>query len=214
MSYIENIYICLVAPLLIAVLCTKGRGRRSLTFIVCGMTSCILSSYISTFIAAANNAGILTASMTIAPLVEEVLKILPALFFLLVFEPDNRSITDCVIMISIGFSTFENVCYMTQSGTSRLLHLLIRGFGTGAMHVICGLMVAYGMVYLWDKLWLRVAGIIGLVSAAITYHGIYNILVSQNGAVALIGYIIPVFTAVIIEIIKRSSSTAQKDEAP
>ena len=49
MNYIENVYICLIAPLLIAILCFGGRERRNLLFLLGGMTVCLLSSYISTF---------------------------------------------------------------------------------------------------------------------------------------------------------------------
>ena len=47
MNYIENIYICLAAPLLIVVLCLRGQGKRSILFVLGGMTACLLSS--STF---------------------------------------------------------------------------------------------------------------------------------------------------------------------
>jgi hypothetical protein len=49
------------------------------------------------------------------------------------------------------------------------------------------MIVAFGLLYLWDRIWLRIAGTVGLLAVAITYHGIYNILVSQPGAAALIG---------------------------
>ena len=37
-----------------------------------------------------------------------------------------------------SFATFENVCYLTQNGAGQFVYLLIRGFGTGAMHIVCG----------------------------------------------------------------------------
>ena len=67
MNYIENIYICLAAPLLIAVLCMRGRGKAMNMFVLAGMTVCLLSSYINTFIAAVWGVGALTASVDIAP---------------------------------------------------------------------------------------------------------------------------------------------------
>ena len=33
-----------------------------------------------------------------------------------------------------SFATFENVCYLTQNGAGQFVYLLIRSFGTGAMH--------------------------------------------------------------------------------
>ena len=198
MNYIENVYICLTAPLLIAILCFGGRERRNLLFLLCGMTACLLSSYISTFLAAVQGAELLSASLEIAPLVEECMKLLPVLFWLLIFEPERGRVPGCVLMLALGFATFENVCYLTQNGAASFLHLLIRGFGTGAMHVVCGAILALGMLLLWDRLWLRVAGTAGLLALAVTYHGIYNILVSQTGTAAFVGYFIPIVTSAVI----------------
>ena len=66
------------------------------------------------------------------------------------------------------------------------------------MHVVCALLVTIGIYRLWDKEWLRAVGTLALLAVAITYHGIYNIMVSQTGAAAYIGYIVPLLTAVLI----------------
>ncbi len=198
MNYIENIYLCLAAPLLVAVLCLRGTRRQMLLFLVGGMTVCLISAYISSFLAAVQGADALSASLEIAPLVEEIMKLTPVLFYLLVFEPKREVASDGVLMIAIGFATFENVCYLTQNGAENVLHLLIRGFGTGAMHVVCGEIVSLGLLYLWDHLWLRMTGTVSLLCAAITYHGVYNILVSQTGAVSIVGYLIPLLTAALV----------------
>ena len=203
MNYIENIYICLAAPLLIAIFCLNRMGRPMVMFVLGGMTVCLLSSYISTFVAAVYHIDLLTASITISPIVEEVMKLLPVLYYLLVFEPDADRIPACVVLIAMGFATFENVCYLVQNDTMQIMNLLIRGFGTGAMHVVCGTFLFMGLLLLWDKPWLRAAGTVGLLAVAITYHGIYTMLVLQSGPVALIGYLIPLISAVIIFILNR-----------
>ncbi len=200
MTYIENIFICLAAPLLVAVLCLKEARRRMVIFLLAGMFSCLLSSYISTFIAIVLHADRLSASLEIAPVVEEVMKLFPLLFYLLVFEPRIREASGSMLMIAVGFATFENVCYLTTNGAAQAFHLLIRGFGTGAMHIVCGALVSVGLFYLWDRLWLRAAGTVGLLGLAITFHGIYNILVSQTGIAAWIGYLIPMVTAIALQI--------------
>ena len=66
MNYIENIYICLAAPLLIVVLCLRGQGKRSILFVLGGMTACLLSSYISTFLAVVHGTDAMTASIEIS----------------------------------------------------------------------------------------------------------------------------------------------------
>lgn len=197
MSYIENIYVCLAAPIIISALCMRERGRRMILLVLGGMTVCLLSSYISTFLASLNGLSLMTASLEITPMVEEVMKSLPVFFCLLVFDLKREEIADAVLMTAVGFATFENACYLTNNGADRILHLVIRGFGTGAMHVVTAFLVALGLLYFWDRIWLRVAGTLGLLSVAMTYHGIYNILVSQSGPAAYVGYIIPMVTVVI-----------------
>ena len=194
MNYIENIYICLAVPLLAAMFCAEGKVRQMLLFLMGGMTACLLSSYISTFLAVAAEADRLMAALTIAPLVEEIMKMFPFLFYLLVFEPEKERMSGCALMTAVGFATFENVCFLIQNGASSLLILLIRGFGAGSMHIICGAILAGGTMLLWERLWLRMAGLAGLLSVAVTYHGIFNILVSRPGIPAVVGYLIPAAT--------------------
>ena len=52
MSYIENVFICLAAPVLITAVSGRGQTRRHTLFLLCGMAASLLSSYISTFFAA------------------------------------------------------------------------------------------------------------------------------------------------------------------
>ena len=203
MNYVENVYICLAAPLIIAIVFVRDRGRRLLIFLLSGMTACILSSYISTFLATAMGADTLSASMELAPIVEECMKFLPALFYIMVFEPHKGEGSDSIIMSAIGFATFENVCFMTQNGATELTHLLIRGFGTGAMHVVCASIMAYGFLRVWDREWLRLAGTFALLAMATTFHGCYNVLVAQSARVANIGYAVPLLTTVLILFVDR-----------
>ena len=197
MNSIENTYVCLAAPLLLAILCLKGDGRRSLLFLLAGMTSCLLSAYVSSFAAGIAGIDLLTASHEIAPAVEEVMKSLPLLFYLLIFEPEKKSAISGALRVAVGFATFENVCFLTSYGTTDLPRLLIRGFGTGAMHVVCGMVVAVGLFFLWDRIWLRAVGAFALLCFVITFHAIFNVFVNQSGAVFWIGSAFPL-TLVLI----------------
>jgi hypothetical protein len=79
-----------------------------------------------------------TATAEITPVVEEIMKLLPLLFYLLVFEPEAGAGADAMLVIAVSFATFENVCWLVENGAEQLDFLLLRGFGTGAMHVVCG----------------------------------------------------------------------------
>ena len=192
MTYIENIFICMASPLLVAALCMGRRRLRFFLFGVAGMGVCLLSAYINTFLAAVYQADALAATVEIAPVVEEVMKLLPLVFYLLVFEPEAERIKPAAITAALSFATFENVCYLIQNGACRFSFIFFRGFGTGAMHVLCGLIVGGGLTYAWQRTWLKIAGTCGLLGAAITLHAIYNLLIAYGGTAQYIAYVLPV----------------------
>ena len=90
------------------------------------------------------------------------------------------------ITVALSFATFENVCYLIQNGADRFSFIFFRGFGTGAMHVLCGLIVGGGLTYTWRRTWLKVVGTCGLLGAAITLHAIYNLLIAYALPVLLV----------------------------
>ena len=112
--------------------------------------------------------------------------------YLLVFEPEGDKIKAAAITVALAFATFENVCYLIQNGADRFSFIFFRGFGTGAMHVLCGLIVGGGLAYTWQRTWLKIAGTCGLLGAAITLHAIYNLLIAHGGAAQYVSYALPV----------------------
>ena len=203
MTYIENVFICIFSTLLIAAICMGKRNIRFFLFCFAGMGACLLSAYINTFFAAVYEADAFIATVEIAPVTEEVIKLLPLLFYLLVFEPKPDKIKSAAIISAVSFATFENICYLIQNGTEYFSFIFFRGFGTGAMHVICGALVGSGLVYAWQRTWLKIAGTCGLLGAAITFHAVYNLLIAYGGAAQYIAYALPVL---IMTVWKLSAS--------
>ena len=197
MTYIENVFACVAAPLLIAAICLGKRHIKFFLFCFAGMGSCLLAAYINTFFASVCGATAFEATVEIAPVVEEMLKLLPLLFYLLVFAPRPDEIKGAVLTVAAGFATFENICYLIQNGAEELGFLLIRGFGTGAMHIVCGAIIGSGLVYVWQRAWLKAAGICGLLGAAVTFHGVYNLLVAYGGTAEHIAYSMPVLATAL-----------------
>ena len=191
MTYIENVFACIAAPLLVAALCAGKKHAQFFIFALAGMLSCLLSAYVNTFFAALLDASALDATAEIAPVVEEVMKLMPLLFYLLVFEPEGDRIRSAILVTAAGFATFENVCYLLENGAEDLGFLLIRGFGTGAMHIVCGVIVGYGMVYVWPRGALRAAGSCALLGTAVVFHGVYNLLASYGGRAQYVAYALP-----------------------
>ena len=58
MTYMENIFICMASPLLIAALCMGKRHTGAFLFCFAGMGMCLLSAYLNTFLAALYGADV------------------------------------------------------------------------------------------------------------------------------------------------------------
>ena len=192
MTYIENIFLCLALPLILSLFFMKGRVRRYALFLTVGMAVCLLSAYVSSFFMGQYGVDGTVAAIEITPVCEEVMKLLPLLFFYLIFEPEPKEMPAAAIAIAVGFATFENVCYLIQNGADRFSFIFFRGFGTGAMHVLCGGIVGEGLAYAWQRTWLKIAGTCGLLGAAITFHATYNLLIVYGGAAPYVAYVLPV----------------------
>lgn len=134
MTYIENIFLCLALPMLLSLLFTSGSPRRFTLFVVLGMATCLLSAYVSSFFMGRHQCSAVTTAIEIAPVCEEILKLLPLLLYFLIFEPDSHKLTPAAIGIAVGFATFENVCYLTENGAGSFVFLLIRGMSAGGLH--------------------------------------------------------------------------------
>ena len=197
MTYIENVLVCIAAPLFITMLCVGRKYRAAFVFCFAGMLVCLLSAYLNTFFTIIYQADTMNAATQIAPVVEELMKLLPLLFFLIVFEPDLQRFRLAAMLVAASFATFENICYLAENGAGQMLFLLIRGFGTGAMHVVCGSAYSEGLRFVWHDRLLRSVCIPGILCVTIIYHAIYNLLVSVGGSVQVIGYYIPLFTLAV-----------------
>ena len=126
MTYIENIFLCLSIPMFLSLLFTRGNTRRFPMFVITGMGMSLLSAYVSSFFMGYYGADGKAASIEITPVCEEVMKLLPLLFYFLIFEPEPEKLPGAAIAIGVGFATFENVCYLTENGAENTLFLLIR----------------------------------------------------------------------------------------
>jgi RsiW-degrading membrane proteinase PrsW (M82 family) len=213
MTYIDHIFACMAAPMLIGMLFAESRRRPIFIFILSGMTACLLSAYINSFFAGLYGADVATATAEITPVVEEIMKLLPLLFYLLVFEPEREQAQIAMLVIAVSFSTFENVCWLVENGAGQLNFLLLRGFSTGAMHIVCGVLVSAGLAYAWRTTWLKVAGTAGLLCSAVTLHAMYNLLLSAGGTVRIIGYVLPIAAALLgyslLKLLHLPEKTAQ-----
>ncbi|MFI3172589.1 MAG: PrsW family glutamic-type intramembrane protease [Eubacteriales bacterium] len=203
MIYAENILVFLAAPFIIGLFLLKGDSRRFVGFFLIGSTVCLLSSYINSFIAGVYGMNVIDAIIKITPMIEEVMKALPLLFYMIIFIPKKENILMCSIATGIGFATFENCCYVVAHGADNFYFVLIRGFAVGIMHILCSLSLGYSLGLGSNQKHFSWIGVFTCISICISYHAIYNLLVTGEGAWQFYGYFMPFVTVVGIIIIKN-----------
>lgn len=203
MIYAENVLIFLIAPFVAGLFLLKGESRRFVGFFLTGAVICLLSSYINSFVAGVLGLSSIEAIIEITPMVEEVMKALPLLFFMIIFTPKKETIFQCAIAVGIGFATFENCCYVITQGAEDITFVLIRGFAVGIMHVLCAAMLGFALSFGNAQQHFAWLGVFASIAICITYHSVYNLMVSGGGAWQLYGYFMPFLTIIGIIFIKN-----------
>ena len=131
------------------------------------------------------------------------MKLLPLLFFFLIFEPEAKELPGVAISIAVGFATFENVCCLVENGAANFTFLLIRGISAGALHILCGIFTGFAISYLFRRRWLALTGTVGVLGACVGFHAIYNLLVTAQGAWRTAGYLVPALLIAVLFLTKR-----------
>ncbi|MBE5925253.1 MAG: PrsW family intramembrane metalloprotease [Lachnospiraceae bacterium] len=200
MIYAENILICIAVPLVISLFFIKDKARHFVMAFVVGMVVCLMSAYISGFIKTASGMSANDTSIFISPIVEELMKFIPVLFSLLLFEASSDGLLLGATGIGAGFATFENCCHILSTGAESLTYILIRGLAVGVMHLVSMIALTMGFNLLRHYKALSFSGIVGALSLSMTFHGLYNLLVSGTEISASIGFIIPLFCSLLLYI--------------
>ena len=191
----DMIYILFVSvfvPILLMANLIEKKARLPIVFVLAGI-------FISVFAAELN--GVLRQmlplnhyelTIIVTPMTEEVLKALPVLFYALVISDKQERLFTASMATGIGFAVLENAYYLLTSRQWNVLDAVARAFGTGLMHGMCTLLVGVGITFVKKKRKIFWVGTFALLSTAITYHGIYNMLVQSQ--YEIIGYLLPIST--------------------
>lgn len=186
------LFISIFVPIMLMANLIEKKARLPIVFVLTGM-------FISVFAAEVN--GVLQAvlplshyelTIIVTPISEEVLKALPILFYALVKSDKQEILFTASMATGIGFAVLENAYYLLNAETWNVMDALIRAFGAGLMHGMCTLLVGVGITFVKKKRKVFWVGTFALLSTAITYHSIYNMLVQSRYDV--IGYLLPIST--------------------
>lgn len=203
MIYAENILLCIAVPLLVSLLFTRGEARRYLAAFLLGMLVCLIAAYISGFLNMVTGMGANDTSVFLSPMVEETLKMLPLLFFAVLLTPSDRTLTMLAVAIGTGFATYENCCYILTQGAESLTYILIRGMAVGVMHIVSIFALSVWLITAKRLKVLSFPAFVGGLAIAMSFHALYNLLVSEPGLSSVIGYALPPVTAGVLYLLYR-----------
>ena len=210
LSYIA--FLCVVIALGMMIPLMEKNARKIIIFLIVGMFCCLFVSEVNTFFLELFDRDMIYVTTTVTPITEEIVKALPVLYFAVVISDDRRMLIMIAYAVGVGFALLENIIVLMQNiDQVTVLWALIRGFGAGLVHGICTVMVGYGISYVRQQKKLFRVGTYALLSAAVIYHAIYNILVQSRWS--YVGILLPMVTYIpAILLLRRSMNWAkQKD---
>ena len=202
LSYIA--FICLSVSLALMLPLMEKKTRRVMVFMLIGIFSCLFISEINGLILKAFHNDAFYVTTTLTPITEEIVKALPLLYFAIVISDDRRTLTANAFAVGVGFAVLENIVILTQNIENvTVLWALARGFGSGLVHGICTVMVGFGISYIKKRRKLFYCGTFALLSAAIIYHAVFNLLVQSN--YQYLGILLPIITYIPVLLLTRKS---------
>ena len=196
-NLIYILFACIAGPLLLMLGVVDKKARLPLAYLLIGLFLALFASELNG--ALTNNIAVSYRTMitAVTPISEEVLKLIPVLFYATVFSDDRKTLLNISAAEGMGFAMLENAFVLLQAPQgATVLWALIRGFGTGLMHSICTLIVGIAISYVKKKRKLFYTGTFAALSTSIIYHAIFNSLVTSQ--YKYVGAVLPIVTYLII----------------
>ena len=192
-SLIYILFISIFFPLFLMMLLVEEKARLPIIFVMVGIFISVFASEVNGVLLSMLNITRYDATITLAPVTEELLKAFPILFYAVVVSDKKEKLFTASMATGIGFAILENAYYLIVNyETFSVLSALIRGFCTGLMHGMCTLLVGFGISFIRKRHKLFAVGTFALLSVAITYHAIFNMLIQSKYPV--VGALLPMAT--------------------
>ena len=191
-NLIYILFVAIFVPILLMTCLVEKKARHPLIFVLIGIFVSVFAAEVNGVMVDLLPLSTFEVTIIVTPISEEILKALPILFFATLLSPKKEAVFTAAMAIGIGFAVLENAFYMLNDTSFNMIDAIVRAFGTGLMHGMCTLLVGVGILFVKKKRKLFVVGTFAMLSTAITYHGIYNMLVQSD--YQIIGYLLPIAT--------------------
>ena len=191
-NMIYILFISISIPLLLMALLMEKKARLPISFMIIGIFVSVFASEVNGLLSNLLSMDMYSMTVIITSVSEELLKALPILNYAIVISDKRERLFTASMAIGIGFALLENAYFLLNSDNFTIIIAIIRAFGAGLMHGMCTLLVGVGISFVKKKRKLFAVGTFGLLSTAIVYHGIYNILIQSE--FSTVGALLPIAT--------------------
>jgi RsiW-degrading membrane proteinase PrsW (M82 family) len=191
-NMIYILFISIFIPLLLMALLIEKKARLPILFMLIGIFVSVFASEVNGLLSKLLSMDMYSKTVIVTPVSEELLKALPILYYAVVISDKRERLFTASMALGIGFALLENAYFLLNSDNFTIIIAIIRAFGAGLMHGMCTLLVGVGISFVRKKRKLFAVGTFGLLSTAIVYHGIYNILIQSE--FSIVGALLPIAT--------------------
>ena len=191
-NIIYVLFVSISVPMLLMALLVEKKARLPVVFMLIGIVVSVFAGEVNGVLSKVLSMDLYSITVIVTPVSEELLKALPILYYALVISDKRERLFTASMAIGIGFAVLENAYYLVNYVDFSMIEAVIRAFGAGLMHGMCTLLVGVGISFVKKKRKLFAVGTFGLLSTAIVYHGVYNILIQSK--FSTVGALLPIAT--------------------
>jgi RsiW-degrading membrane proteinase PrsW (M82 family) len=209
-NLIYILFVSIFVPILLMACLIEKKARQPIIFVLIGIFVSVFAAEVNGLLCALLPMSTFEITIIVTPITEEILKAIPILVFATVLVAKKEAVFTASMAVGIGFAVLENAFYLLNDASFNMIDAVIRAFGAGLMHGMCTLLVGVGISFVKKKSKLFLVGTFALLSTAITYHGIYNMLVQSDYRV--IGFLLPISTYIpfVVWRIKKKNKAKTK----
>ena len=191
-NIIYILFVSIFIPILLMAMLVEKKARLPIMFLLVGIFVSVFASEVNGVLSQVLAMDMYSITTIVTPVSEEILKALPILYYAAVVSDKKETLFTASMATGIGFAILENAFYLLNYPNFSMLSAIIRAFGAGLMHGMCTLLVGVGISFVKKQSKLFAVGTFGLLSTAIVYHGIYNILIQSE--YSMVGGLLPIAT--------------------
>ena len=191
-NIIYVLFVSISVPMLLMALLVEKKARLPVLFMLIGIVVSVFAGEVNGVLSKVLSMDLYSITVIVTPVSEELLKALPLLYYALVISDKRERLFTASMAIGIGFAVLENAYYLVNYVDFSMISAVIRAFGAGLMHGMCTLLVGVGISFVKKKSKMFAVGTFGLLSTAIGYHGVYNILIQSK--FSTVGALLPIAT--------------------